>query len=307
VPQMVYGFGFIPKDILKDDVIDLKRTGIAHTTARCNLHSKLKRAMITPMLRCMGQPYYVHHPSLLVEARLLSIHSLRSLSCARLAHRWMSNPMDATNDAGRMFREHAITRTLHQSHPFINIRQAVTDIGPFQSFTTSPLHIIRFEKHRLKEVIWEQEYKLWANTEIHPLQSLYSHGTTPTQRNMPAYMHVDTPGTASNRARLRLARARLRHDQHRLGFNNITSVSCRQCGKADETVKHVLEECDAPAVVAIRHKIYGKVVKLCERYGEDSNKVWNALNPTTKKKRALSKAHTLTGTFINKLRDIWNF
>ena len=72
-------------------------------------------------------------------------------------------------------------------------------------------------------------------------------------------------------------------------------------------MKHVLEECDAPAVVAIRHNIYGKVVKLCEVYGEDINKVWNALNPTTNKKRALSKAHTLTGTLINKLRDIWDF
>ena len=115
---------------------------------------------------------------------------------------------------------------------------------------------------------------------------------------MPAYTHIDTPGTASSRARLRLARARLRHDQQRLGFNNATSVTCRQCGKADETVKHVLEECDAPAVVAIRHNIYGKVVQLCEEYGEDINKVWNALNPTTNKKTSAEQStHTHRHTY----------
>ena len=307
IPQMVYGFGFIPADILKDEQIKLKRTGITHTTATCNLHSKLKRAMITPLLRCMGQPYYVHHPSLLVESRLLSIHSLRSLSCARLAHRWMSNNLDATNDAGRMFREHAITRTMHKSHPFTHIKQAVIDTQAFQPFATSPLHITQFERHRIKGVIWEQQYKKWTDTEVHPLQSQYSHNITPTQRNMPTYMHMDTPGTASNRARLRLARARLRYDQKRMGFKDITSVTCRQCGKADETVKHVLEVCDAPAVVAIRDKVYGKIVKLCDKSGESINKVWNVLEPTTKRKHVLNKALTLTGVLINKLRDLWDF
>lgn len=309
IPQMVYGFSFIPGSILQDTQINLKRTGIAHTTAKCNLHSKLKRAMITPLLRSMGLPYYVHHESLLVESRLLSISSLRSLSCARLAHRWMSNMLDATNDAGRMFREHAITNTntIHKSHPFTYIKEAITNITSLQSFAATPLHITQVERHRLKGMIWEQQFKTWTVTESHPLQSQYQHNTTPTHYNMPQYMHIDTPTTACNRARLRLARARLRYDQKRIGFNDITTTTCRQCGKAEETVKHILEACDATAVVSIRNKIYGKVVKLCDKNSDNINKIWNALQPTTTNKHVLHKAHTLTGNLIDALRDVWDF
>jgi ribonuclease HI len=306
VPHMVYGFAFIPKGLLADQPIQLKRTGIPHTTAQANLHSMLKRAMITPLLRCMGQPYYVHHDSLLVESRLLSIHALRSLSCIRLAHRWMSNNLDATNDAGRMFRDHAISRNIHKAHPFTQIQQAVTDIPTFSTFATAPLAITNLERHTLKGWVWEHEYKRWMNDGTHPLHSQYKHNITPSIRNLPTYMHIDAPGTASNRARLRLARARLRYDQDRLHFD-VGPVTCRMCGKARETVKHVLEVCDASMVATIRHKIYGEVVKLCDKKGENIDKVWNALEPNTKHKRVLIKAHELTGKLINKLRDIWDF
>ncbi len=87
----------------------------------------------------------------------------------------------------------------------------------------------------------------------------------------------------------------------------MTTITCRQCGKADETVKHILEVCDAPTVVPIRNKIFGKVVKLCDKTNENINKVWNVLQPTTTDKRVLHKAHRLTGNLIDALRDVWDF
>ena len=308
IPKMVYGFAFIPPRFLADKKINLKITGIADSSTSMNLHSALKHAFLTPMMRCMGQPYYVHHDSLLVESRLLSIPSLHSLSCIRLAHRWMSNTLDATNEAGRMFREHAIHPPPNRSgcHPFYHIQRNIMRITALDTFRDTPFSLIDAERHRLKEIIWEQQYKKWTEHGTHPLQQQYT-TQAPKQRNMPTYTHMDTPEAATNRARLRFARARLKFDQKRMKFRGVASVTCRQCGRADETVKHVIETCDAPAVVDIRNRMNNKIHKLCDKYKERVDDVGNVLNPKAKNVKVTKKTLTITGRMISLLRDVWDF
>ena len=128
VPQLTYGFGFLPPHILKNEPINLQCTGISHGTSARNIHKHLKRALLKPMMRCMGLPHYVHHDPLRVESRLLDLHSLHSLSTVRLAHRWLSNQLEAANDAARMFHRHVTATPTHPSHPFRHITSAITHI-----------------------------------------------------------------------------------------------------------------------------------------------------------------------------------
>ena len=306
LPKMVYGFAFVPPSILVNERINIKITGIPDGSSHVNMHSALKKAFMTPIMRSMGQPYFVHHNSLLVESRLLSLDSLHSLSCIRLAHRWMSNSLDATNEAGRMFREHAAAPPRSACHPFSHIRSNIVRINTFSAFAHNPRSIIDVEKHRLKEIVWEQQYKEWTEDGTHPLQQQYT-TQAPNQSNMPTYTHMDTPGAATNRARLRFARARLKFNQKRMKFKNVGPVTCRQCGKADETVKHVIETCDAPAVIDIRNRMNKKLRKLCTKYNERVADVANVLNPTAKNKKAMKKAHKITGRMITLLQEVWNY
>ena len=236
---------------LQNKIHPIKVTGITDTTSRVNMHSALKRAMLTPIMRSMGQPYYVRHDSLLVESRLLDIESLQSLSCVRLAHRWLSNHLEATNEAARMFRVHATNPPTHRCHPFNYIKHGVMSITALQGFDQNPHSLTQLDRNQLKRLVWDKQYTTWFNGKQTPLQQQYNTATQ-TQQTLPTYTHMDTPEAASNRARLRLARARLRYDQERMGFQSVTSTYCRECGKAPETVQHVIDVCDAPAVVDIR-------------------------------------------------------
>ncbi len=118
---------------------------------------------------------------------------------------------------------------------------------------------------------------------------------------------MDTPEAASNRARLRFGRARLRYDQKRMKFPSITSTTCRQCNKAEETVQHVLEVCDAPAVVDIRQRMRSKLTRLCTKYKEKDTDVGQVLNPRAKQTAALKRAYKITGQYVNLLREMWDF
>ena len=309
VPQMVYGFGFIPPKILKWEMINLGVTGIKHTTHRRNLHVSLKGALLRPMMRCMGVPRYVHHASLWVESRLLDLHSLHSLSSVRLAHRWLSNQLESTNGAARLFHQHVSRTPRHPSHPFHHIAEAITHTTAFQPFHANPRHILQYEKHKLKEQVWTQQYNTWISLpQHHPLQSYYTTQNIPKQKHLPLYTHIDTPGTASNRARLRMARARLRFDQKRLKFADITSATCRQCNAHDETVDHVLWRCNNHDVKLLRSRIYDKLHRL--NGGGAFPQGLASLEPQVSekgKKHILHKAYALTGKLINKLRDVWDF
>ena len=306
IPSMVYGFAFIPPRWLKFKKHNIKVTGITDTstTHKLNMHKMLKRHIVTPLMRCTGQPYYVCHDALFTEMRTLNILSQQSLSCMRLAHRWMSNHLDATNEAGRMFREHVTNPPTHRSHPFNYIKQGIT--ATFPLFTTNPRAFTQLTRPRLKELVWDKQYTEFTTRNTTPLHKQYN-TTHITQRTLPTYTHMDTPKAASNRARLRFGRARLRFDQKRLKFQDITSTRCRQCKKAEETVKHVIDICDAPAVIDLRQRMTHKLTRLCTKYKENIAEVGNILNPTAKQTRVMKRAHTITGQYINMIRDIWDF
>jgi hypothetical protein len=188
------------------------------------------------------------------------------------------------------------------------MRQAILAIPAFDTFRISPLNLIAMDRRKLKEEIWAHQYNVFRSDGTHPLQQHYTH-TAPQQRDMPLYTHLDTPRAACNRARFRLARARLRVDQKRMGFQDITTVTCRQCGKYDETVQHVLTVCDAPEVEAVRIKAFNRINKLCKKYGAPLTGLWEVLQPHTSNKKsmkALVKAYAYTGRFINRLQRIWD-
>ena len=72
-------------------------------------------------------------------------------------------------------------------------------------------------------------------------------------------------------------------------------------------MKHVIETCDAPAVVDIRNRMRRKLSKLCDKYHELIEDVGNVLNPKAKNMKAMKKAHKITGHMISLLRDVWDF
>ena len=117
----------------------------------------------------------------------------------------MSNNLDATNDAARLFQLHANSASLPipASHPFTHLKQAVTTIPAFQQFTPDPRHLTSIEKHKLKEVVWTHQYQQWRRTGVHPLHTQYTLHAVPKHRDLPPYTHIDTPTAACNRARLR--------------------------------------------------------------------------------------------------------
>jgi hypothetical protein len=58
------------------------------------------------------------------------------------------------------------------------------------------------------------------------------------------YMHIDTPATASRRARMRFGRARLMLQMHRLKFADADNPVCTNCTSgANESTEHVLQDC----------------------------------------------------------------
>ena len=240
VPQMVYGFPFIR--VIDKSVSLFVATG-KHNKG--NLYRKLKNAILRPLLYVMGLPHFTHHSSLFIETRLLDIDSLLSLSAAREAHRWLS--LDDTNLAASLFREHITAAPRSPFHPFHRICSHITRV-PTLHFNTNNTQAFRdIDRSMLREIVWQHQYTTWHRTLRptglqHSLPRLYA--PRPTTMKLPLYMHLDDPSTAIHRARLRLARARLRSDQHRLGFKDIDTGTCKQCALGDEeTVTHMLTEC----------------------------------------------------------------
>jgi ribonuclease HI/exonuclease III len=345
VPQMTYGFPFIPPALLNDTVVPFRVADVPLSTPKGNLVSWLNRAMLQPIMRCHGVPFNVHHDSLRLEARLLSIQSLVSLECARAAHRWATSAFDAVNPAAALFRAHAVLPALPQSHPFNVIAQhigkvstlaAVTDVDDVGAngvpVTRRWLCNLRhIDRHKLKNMVWEQQYTDFLaiptdtskpkNMYMHPLHYLQPRiNKTPTQRHLPLYTHMDTPHAANTRSRLRLGRARLRADQQRIGWP-VPSLSCTACdgdALAVESVHHVLQLCPCAAAVRLRARANRRLTALYDKLGfsPDSKsrcplstnlvlRPWiDAPHPYD---RWLRRIHTITGRYIIRLQQVWDF
>jgi hypothetical protein len=271
VPQMVYGFPFIP-EILDKSISTTQATGNA---TQSNFYVKLKNVVLRPLLFCMGLPHSAHHQSVFIETRLLNIHSLLSLSAALTAHRWLSLS-DDDNPTAALFRKHASTPALHPLHPFYRMHTNLNRI-PALRFDPDDLQTFKDLPHdSLRRIVWTHQYNAWRNkcrprTGIpHTLPPLYPMHTNTKHTELPMYMHIDDPKTAARRARLRFGRARLRYDQRRLGFQDITNSTCQQCHmNVDETVDHVLTECpryDQPRAEYTREMQALPVQQISARY-----------------------------------------
>jgi hypothetical protein len=253
VPQMVYGFAFLV--IENKSVSTTQATG---NSTHSNFYTKLKNAILRPLLFCMGLPHNAHHASVFIETRLLNIDSLLSLAAARAAHRWLW--LDDTNAAATLFREHIASPPLSALHPFSRIQVAIRRTPGFQ-FDVNDIQSFREIDHdALRSVVWRHQYITWRNSRRPKTGLPFSlpphYPRRPTSLHLPTYMHIDDPTTAARRARLRFARARLRFDQKRLGFQDIDTPTCKQCAMdVDETVDHVIDSCSkysAPRAACLR-------------------------------------------------------
>ena len=361
VPQMTYGFGFIPPALFKDEPIYMHDTGGAAASntgtiqipTNVNLHQRLNSVMILALRNSMGMPHSVHHDSFRIEARILSLPNLASLECARLAHRWASNTLDATNPAAALFRAHAVLTTpLPPTHPFNTIAQHIGNVDMFTAITDAPDTIIvddtdgsaprsmnvmrrwlcnlrHTDRHKLRQMVWAQQWaefkaiprnpRAGKNMYKHPLHHLLERrAEPPTLRHMPHYMHVDTPAAAVIRARLRLGRARLLVDQNRTGYKH-PSVLCRMCNSgAEETVRHVLQDCTNTHAVRFRTRVQQRIVDMCTKHNIPPDGATAkalrfssqlVLKPyvTTPYEHLSRRLHMVTGRYIIRLRHVWNY
>jgi hypothetical protein len=357
VPQMTYGFGFVPAALLVNKSIPMRDTGNAADTstgpANINLHRKLNSAMLQPLLHCMGQPHSVHHDSLRIETRLLNLANLAALEAARLAHRWVSNTLDVTNPTAALFQAQAMrTVSLPPHHPFAVIADHVGSITPFTDVTdvhdividrslnsVRPHHarvtrrwlcnLRHIDRHKLRNMVWVHQYAMFRaiptnpdagrNMYMHPLHHLLFHKTTaPALKHVPRYMHMDTPPAATNRARLRLGRARLLVDQQRSG-QKPPSVVCRMCNSgADETVHHVLQQCTNSHAVRFRERAIQRIADMCAKHSiPPDGAAWKALRFSSSLvlkpyvpfpfEHLTRRLHTITGRYIIRLRHVWDF
>jgi hypothetical protein len=241
VPQMTYGFPFVA--IGNKSISTTQVTG---NSTHSNFYIQLKNIMLRPLLFCMGLPHNAHHRSVFVENRLMNIESLLSLSAAWVAHRWLE--LDDTNPTAELFRNHIASPPTSPFHPFNRLRTAIEEVPALQ-FNTNNIQTFKDLPHKaIRKIVWTHQYRIWRNTlrpktnTPHSLPPYYPAHVKRTQ--LPRYMHIDDPKTAARRARLRFGRARLRYDQHRLGFQDINNPTCQQCNmNVDETVDHVTDIC----------------------------------------------------------------
>ena len=89
IPQMAYGFGFVP-------CLPLDNPRML----------RLKRLILRPLQRSLLLPYHSHHASVFIESRLLDVPNIMTLAAAQLVHRWLTTDVNTTNHAAIMFRRY---------------------------------------------------------------------------------------------------------------------------------------------------------------------------------------------------------
>ena len=309
VPQMVYGFPFIPS-IQNKPISTTQATG---NPTQSNFYVLLKNAMLRPLLFCMGLPHNAHHQSVVIETRLLNITSLLSLSTALTVHRWLSLS-DEDNPTAALFREHAATPVLHPLHPFNRMKANLRRVPSLQ-FDTDDLDTFKELPHdSLRRIVWKHQYDIWRRTcrpktgLPHSLPPLYPTHTNIKHTELPMYMHIDDPKTAARRARLRFGRARLRYDQRRLGFQDILTNTCQQCRmNVDETVRHVLTVCpkyDQPRLEYTHEMEALPVTEISAWYLRRPLAMRTILFGNPRPSPALNEIIGISGKFINAIYNL---
>ena len=249
IPQMVYAFPFT--------MIDNKSSSLFRITGKAgskNIYRALKNNIIRPLCFSLGLPRGSHHASVFIESRLLDIDHLQSLATARLVHRWLSMPSDATNEAARMFRSYLASPPRSPLHPFTRMVVAISRISNFHFSVADVTPFVALKSKELQAQAWNHQYSLFRTDLDRSLPQMYTADVP--NKDVPLYTHIDSPYTAAHRARLRFRRARLRFNMHRLNFPDAANPKCTKCNMdEDETTFHVLLECSA----------YAKPRKACVR------------------------------------------
>ena len=244
VPQMTYAFAFLFGMILNKRVTDTQ----THDTEKVthNIYSKLKNNILRPLRASLQLPFSVHHNSLFIEARLLNIDFLITLSSAQLVHRWLNMPSDANNAAAELFKQHiSCITTLHQDHPCKRMCSAIGhDITPLLLFSPNDhSHLQSLSRSQIRTRIWQQQYETWLSTHATRPNSLpvYYPSLPEPIKPLPFYLTTEPPAAAARRARLRFRRTKFNFNLERIGYN--IRSTCPHCHDKQEDNHHVLCEC----------------------------------------------------------------
>ena len=164
----------------------------------------------------------------------------------------------------------------------------------------------------IKTLAWEQQYAHWQRTRSqHTLPPQYTSDPV-SVKELPPYMHYDTPMSSARRSRLRFDRALLNASRVRLGFKEQESPECDQCSmKQDETVSHVIAVC--PLYAETRRALLSSLSKLrlsidAQAYIKDEEEGITRVVVTPERipkvsKSNLRKIHRRTAKYINELYD----
>ena len=315
IPQMTYGFPFLQ---FSNKAVSTRQ--VTGSNSQCTFPMRFKNCIMRPLLYVLGLPRNSHHASVFVESRLHNIHTLLTLTTARLAHRWLS--LSDTNEAAVMFRNH-ITRygsgnacAAHPKHPFARMCAAVHSTPLCFIGAASPSFFL-LPKQSIRTTAWEHQYRLWHKDCIStgmrvPAQSpaagfhslIPYYPVKPVDSKVPMYTHYDTPATAAHRARFRFGRARLMLHMHRLKFADANDPVCPHCpAHVDESVEHVLDECAAykPQRDVCYASLYAVLGRRARCFRSSSLHIL-ALDPEGSVPREhLHRVMEITGKYINQV------
>ena len=164
IPQMTYGFAFLPS----------YRPTDSHVL-------RLKRLILRPLQRALLLPYHSHHASVFVESRLLDIPNLISLAAAQQVHRWLSEPTNTANLAAIMFRRYVTQRPssdapsthvhwLPPIHPFRRLVAAIRRSDALSLPLVMPSPFVTTSRQQLRTLLWNAQYVTWVMTlSVHSL------------------------------------------------------------------------------------------------------------------------------------------
>lgn len=248
IPQMSYGFAFVPC--------------LPYTDPRM---LRLKRLILRPLQRCLLLPYHSHHASVFIESRLLDIPYLITLAAAQQVHRWLSEPDTTSNLAASMFHHyvmrhiwsgaapsHVPTR-LPSIHPFRRIVASVRRGGALRLLLTMPSQFTTTSRSQLRVSLWNAQYAVWHSDTCRSLTRCYpTTGPAPSIRDLPLYLTTDQAHVYALRARLRFRRAHIAINRVRMNYPDADGT-CVQCTLGvPETTGHFMCHCPNPQYIQPR-------------------------------------------------------
>jgi exonuclease III len=299
IPQMTYGFAFLPSLPVTDSRM-----------------LRLKRLIIRPLQRNLLLPYNSHHASVFVESRLLDVPHLMTLAAVQLTHRWLSQPPTTANLAANMFRAYVRRHTAIDDsafsaptwqpsiHPFRRIVSSARRDGVFAFPLTLPSPFVERPKQQLRSALWEEQYSRWRMDTARSLPRCYPQtGPAVSVRDLPFYLMHDAASVASLRARLRFRRAHIACNRARMKYSDTDGVCVRCDLGVFETTGHFMCHCPNSQYTEARNECKAALSALRP---PQSFSLPTLLWPCAPKHLLLA-IHAITATYIAALHRIRRF